>query len=368
MSSHHYQLISYIAPAAPATRRPYRGELPFLRPEIGFTPNWYHRALGIDFGENWHTEPAYRRETVLQMRSELSRRFPGTGIAGIDRTDAGADILTGTFGACCVAGIYNLPLIYSDNNWPATAHQYLTDSETDNLIPPLLDDNAFFSELIAQTDWIAENEGRVEGYINWQGVLNNAHRLRGPDLFLDILAEPHRARHLFDCVTETMVTAAKRLHARQRDSGFQVDFFTMSNCLVNLVSPEHYTELLLPYDQRIAHEFPHVGIHNCAWNADPYLHAYANVPKLRYIDMGQDSDLSSARALFPDARRAIMYMPQHLAQKSSLELKADLARIAMEYGPCDIIAADIEAGTPDDRVWELMRICEEIGADFSRNG
>ena len=39
------QLISYIAPGAPATRRPSPGILPFLRPEIGFTPKWYRGAL-----------------------------------------------------------------------------------------------------------------------------------------------------------------------------------------------------------------------------------------------------------------------------------------------------------------------------------
>ena len=38
------QLISYIAPGAPATRRPETAELPFLRPEIGFTPRWYAKS------------------------------------------------------------------------------------------------------------------------------------------------------------------------------------------------------------------------------------------------------------------------------------------------------------------------------------
>ncbi|MBV5313159.1 MAG: hypothetical protein JZU47_07665, partial [Prolixibacteraceae bacterium] len=72
------QLISYIAPGAPATRRPASGPLPFLRPEIGFTPKWYRSALGIDFGEKWHTNPEYRRETRLQMYAELENRFPET--------------------------------------------------------------------------------------------------------------------------------------------------------------------------------------------------------------------------------------------------------------------------------------------------
>ena len=38
-------LISYIAPGAPATRRPAAGGEARLRPEIGFTPLWYRTAL-----------------------------------------------------------------------------------------------------------------------------------------------------------------------------------------------------------------------------------------------------------------------------------------------------------------------------------
>ena len=79
------QLISYIAPGAPATRRPAAGNEPFLRPEIGFTPTWYRQHLDINFGERFHTDPAYRRDCVVKMRAELKRRFPRTQIGGIDQ-------------------------------------------------------------------------------------------------------------------------------------------------------------------------------------------------------------------------------------------------------------------------------------------
>ncbi len=108
------QLVSYIAPGAPATRRPADGNELFLRPEIGFTPAWYRQHLEINFGERFHTDPAYRRDCVAKMRHELNRRFPGQAIGGADRPDAPLDRLTGTYGACTVAGIYGVPLIYAD--------------------------------------------------------------------------------------------------------------------------------------------------------------------------------------------------------------------------------------------------------------
>ena len=354
------QLISYIAPGAPATRRPAEGNEPFLRPEIGFTPAWYRQHLAVDFGERFHRDPVYRRQCVVQMLAELRRRFPGTRIGGVDRTDGPLDLLTGTFGACMVAAIYGVPLVYAADNWPNCAHQYLSDEQMAALRPPDLDHNDAFQELLGQVDWIAAQEGRVEGFINWQGLLNNAHRLRGEALFADLLERPELCRRLLGCLCVTMIEGIRRLHERQRRSGVGLRFVTVSNCLVNLISPRTYRELLLPFDQRLAEVYGVIGIHNCAWNATPYLKDYAGIPGVAYLDMGIGSDLLQARNLFPEARRAVMYTPMDLASKSSADLEADLRRIGREYGPADVVCADIEAGTADSRVLELVALCRRV--------
>lgn len=352
-----YSLISYIAPSAPATRRVAEGGEAFLRPEFGFTPKWYHDALGIDFGARWHGDPAYRRETVLAMREELRRRFPDTRIGGIDRPDAPLDLLTGVYGACTVAATYGVPIVYAEDKWPDSEQRHLTDEEIDRLEPPDLDRNPFFRRLMEQVECIAAKERRVAGFINWQGVLNNAHRLRGERVFHEMLAAPERCRRLFDCVCTTMIDGTRRLRERQRASGVEITFFTISNCLVNMVSPAQYRDLLLPFDRRIAETTDCIGIHNCAWNANPYLEAYATIPRVGYIDMGLDSDLERARTLFPRARRALMYTPMNFAGKPLDAIEDDLDRIAREYAPCDVVFADIEAGTPDDRVLAVMDLC-----------
>jgi hypothetical protein len=354
------QLISYIAPGAPATRRPADGNELFVRPEIGFTPAWYRQHLAINFGEPFHTEPAYRRDCVVKMRAELRRRFPGTRIGGIDRPDAPLDLLTGTYGACSVAAIYGVPIVYADNNWPNCAPRHLTDEQMARLEPPALGRNPHFQQLMEQADWIAQHEGRIEGFINWQGVLNNAHRLRGEELFMDLLAEPERCRHLFACVCETMIEAIRRLHERQRASGVDVRFVTVSSCLVNMISPPTYRDLLLPFDRKLAAVYGTIGIHNCAWNATPYLEANAAVPGVRYIDMGIQSDLALAKALFPGARRAVMFTPMDAANKSLAEIEDDFRCIAAQYAPCDIVVADIDASTPDSRVMELVGLCRQL--------
>jgi hypothetical protein len=349
-------LVSYIAPGAPATRRPATGNEPCLRTEIGFTPAWYRQHAEIDFGERFHADPAYRRDCVVAMRRELLERFPGTHIGGADRNAEPLDLLTGTYGAGTVAAIYGVPLVYYPDNWPNCAHHYLSDEELARLEPPDLDRNPHFNRLLEQVDWIARSEGAVTGFINWQGVLNNAHRLRGERLFLDMMDEPDKARHLFGCVAKTMEDGIRRLHERQSASGVDYRFVTVSNCLVNLVSPHIYREQLQPFDQQLAALYGCIGIHNCAWNATPYLDSYARVPGVAYIDMGADTDLALARALFPEARRAFMLSPVAAATRPVAELAAEVARIARLLGPCDLVAADLDAGTPDALVRHLAEL------------
>jgi hypothetical protein len=360
MSASVCQQISYIAPAAPARRQPARGDEPFCRPEIGFTPKWFRTALGIDFGQRWHVDPAYRRETVLAMRQELRRRFPGSRIGDIDRPDKPLDLLTGLYGGNVVVMIYGLEILYAEDNWPNCEHKYLSDEEVEELEPRNLGSNAIFQDIVRQVDWIEQSEGEIHGYLNWQGILNNAQRLRGENIFFDIIDAPDRCRHLFDCIYSTMSEGIRWLHERQKKSGVDVNFMTVSNCLVNMISPQQYRELFLPYDLRFAEEFGNIAIHNCAWNADPYIEDYSKIENLGYVDMGMNSNMARVRQMIPNARRALMYTPMDLANKAWEEVREDIERIARDYGPCDIVAADIEADTPDERVQALIDLCEEI--------
>ena len=362
MNETRKQLISYIAPAAPATRRPADGELGYLRPEIGFTPRWFHNSLGINFGSRWHTDPAYRMESRIEMYRELELRFPSWQVGRFDSKSV--DILTGTFGTSAIASIYGVPVRYSVDNWPVSEHQYLSDDEVDKLTPPDLDENPFFCLLMEQVDWIGSYAGEITGYMNWQGVLNNAQRIRGERIFTDMYTDPGRSRHLFDCICTTMIEAARRLNSRKNSYSPSISFFTVSNCIVNLINPEFYREYLLPLDLKIGKEFDFIGIHNCAWNADPYLDLYAKIPGVSYIDMGIDSELEMARRLFPKSRRAIMYTPTDIENKTTGMISKDLEQIAQNYGPCDIVAADIDLGTHDSKVLYLIEGCRKISEKY----
>ena len=351
------QLISYIAPGAPATRRPASGQESFLRLEIGFTPAWYAQRCHICFDERWHTQVQYRREALQAMCRELQQRFPGTGIGRSLGDAPGLDLLTGVSGCNVVAAIFGIPQVFDRHTWPVAHPSYLTTTQLEQFEVPDLSQNTFFQGLLAQVDQIAELQGPVTGFVNWQGVLNNALKLCGQQIFLDLVDKPNLCHHVFACICETMIQGLRLLHEKQRTTGVDYDFATVSNCCVNMLSPDQYAEFILPYDRRIAEAFGVIGIHNCAWNADPYLEHYAGIPGLGYIDMGLASDLARARDLIPNARRALMYTPMDLVHKSWEAIHEDIERIVDTYAPCDIVVADIDSDVPDERVMAFAELC-----------
>jgi hypothetical protein len=292
------------------------------------------------------------------MRRELNRRFPSLQF-GVPEPNTCPGTIDGVHGALTVAMLFGIPVEYYRDNWPAAQHAFLTDAQAARLEPPLLENAPVFVQILEQMDVIERAFGRIEGYLNWQGVLNTAFRLRGAAIFTDVLMNPGLARHVFEIVTETMIATVcrrltncgmKRVYARQQQSGVVVRHATVSNCVVNMVSPDLYREFLFPCDQKIAEAFDAFGVHNCAWNVDPYVEDYARLPKLGYIDMGLNSDLERARRLCPDARRAVMYSPKDLATRSLEQIETDMVRIRRELGPCDIVMADIDPEIPDARV------------------
>lgn len=360
-------LRNHIPLGAPATREPCTGDEPRIRVSLGFTPAWYRSRLGIDFGERWHADPKYRYESLLSMKTLLHERFPEVTYFtprlqdGVEPTCA---TVSGVYGIMVIPSLYGLPIGYREENWPdAAGGAHLRKGELSEITasgPLDLDAAPAVRALEAQMDRIETWWGKIHGYLNYQGVLNIALKLRGNEIFLDMFDDPEFARSLFAHIADTIERVSKRVQARQRRSGFDVDLLSMSNCVINMISPQQYEEFLLPLDRELSTKYARFGVHTCNWDATPYFDALSTVDSLGYLDTGIDADLPRMRRQFPDTRRAVMYSPVELEQASVEEIRADIERLDAELAPCDLVMADVENTTPDERVGELLRVVTEV--------
>ena len=356
------QLRNHIPIAAPANREPADGTESDLRVSLGFEPAWYHQRCGVDFSAAWHKDPTYRYETLKKMKAELARTFPTVPYWNLSCKDDLAT-LSGSYGAYVVPQVFGMRLLYAKDRWPElNPETKLSLDEIEALKIEELLQGPFVEELFKQMDVIESRWGKIHGYLNWQGILNNAFHIRGQDLFLDMIERPEWVHAFFSKICEVMIRLAMMVQRRQRESGFSINQFSVSNCVVNMISPQMYRAFVFPYDRRIALRFERFGVHTCNWNVDPYVQAFQELPNLGYLDMGMESDLSKVRTLFPETRRAVMYWPTKLQDAPMEELKNDMKRVYRELAPCDVVMADIQASTSDKRVNELLEICGTLAS------
>ena len=143
-------------------------------------------------------------------------------------------------------------------------------------------------------------------------------------------------------------------------SGFYINQLSVSNCVMNMISPDMYSEFVFPYDKKIASNFERFGVHTCNWNITPYIDALRRLPKLGYLDMGMDSDLVRVKEIFSETRRAVLYSPVDLLEKPLESIALDLRRIFKDLAPCDVVVADIQHTTPDWKINSLFEMCRSL--------
>lgn len=248
--------------------------------------------------------------------------------------------------------------MYASDSWP-DAKPIFSLEDLHNLPVIDLDTNETFQKLWTQMEDISDRWGKIHGYLNYQGVINIATKLRGSELFLDMFDEPETVKAFFKHIADTIFKVSQRVQKRQRESGFDIDLLSMSNCTVSMISPDQYEEFVLPLDIDLSHHYSRFGIHTCNWVADPYLYGIRKIEKIGYFDTGVNSDLPRIKALFPDARRALLITPGEFESAETEELKELISRINREYAPCDIVLADIESTTPDSRIQEFLDLVRE---------
>lgn len=358
-------LMNFIPIAAPATRRPCGDAERNFRISMGFLPQWYVQRTGLRFGRQWHEDCEYRYDTLIQMKRYLHSIFPTVPEFMPRINDLGYDpdcaTLSGVYGSKAVAMLYGFEAVFPEDDWPRDASNRRMDYETLCHLKPIdLDNNPHMERLEKQMDEMQRVFGRIEGYLNYQGVLNTAQKLRGNEIFMDILEDEEFACDLFAQIAETIGAFAQRVQARQRASGVDIDLLSVSNCVVSMISPDLYGDYILPHDKALSERFSRFGVHTCNWNVTPYLEKLRDIKKMGYLDMSASSDLDLARSLFPDTRLAVFYTPGDIERKPIEEIETDFWRIAQVAHPCDIVFADMTPGTSDEKLNRLLECADRI--------
>jgi hypothetical protein len=324
-----------------------------LKIHVSFSPDWFTARMGLDYGERWHRDPIYRRESFAAMARALNREFPALGLGGDPEAIRGG--LSQIDGCALTAALFGQEILFAPDAWPENRKTPLSDEAACSLRAPDLAGHPLVADLMRQIELIEREWGKADGELNYQGVLNTAFRLRGEQLFVDLVQEPQRAHHVLGVVCDTMIELARLVYERQAKNGIRKDYFVTSNCVVNMISGEHYRRFVMPYDRKLAGSFRLFGVHNCGWNVDAYASAYAELGTLQYLDFGISSDLRRLRELFPAATLTPILNPDEVIGRSREEVRGILHRLRESLGDCRIILGSLDSRTRAEEIVSFFR-------------
>jgi hypothetical protein len=315
-----------------------------VKVHVSFSPDWFAARMGLDLGERWHRDPVHRRESFVAMARALNSEFPRLRLGGDPSVIRGG--LSQAYSCAPVAALFGQAPRYSAAGWPENERIQLDDEAAEALVVPDVGAHPLLADIMRQCDIIEREWGPVEGELNYQGVLNTAFRLRGESIFTDMVTAPARARRVLEVVTRTTMAFVDAVYARQRASGAARDYFVTSNCVVNMISDEHYRAFVQPFDRMLSDHWPHFGIHNCGWTVDAYAEGYAEIREIEYLDFGIRSDLPRLRALFPRAVLTLILNPDDVLAKSRAQLRVMLEPVRAALGSCRLIVGSLDTRTP----------------------
>ena len=313
----------------------------------GFMPVWWNVEYGITFGRDFHLDLEVHRTTLARMEAILSERFGDLPNFFCGDDYAHAVPAERRYGDALIPALFGSAVSFDD----ASGHPYspglqLTAVQAEQLEVPDISHHALSQQLFARDDggW------RTTGELGFEGVINIAYKLRGLDIFLDLIDAPDRVRHVFEVTWQTINTFVHMVRAWQDPAGSRPTYFVNCNCLVNMISPQTYRQQLLEFDLRFHESFDIFGIHTCNWTIDPYLDALAKAPGLAYLDMGPESDIDRVHQLFPHLCPAVFLHPQAFREMSEQEIILEITELGKRIGRGYILLSDLEIGTRDSQI------------------
>ena len=137
-----------------------------------------------------------------------------------------------------------------------------------------------------------------------------------------------------------------------------------------MVSAAHYEEFLLPFDIAWSRRHQPFGIHYCGPDPHRFAAAYANVPRLDFLDVGWGGDLRILRQHLPHTFLNI----RSARWKSSTRRRNKSARPCAAWSKIQAIPAltgicciNLDQRVSDAQVGAIFEAAEELRREFQSN-
>ncbi|MDT8390448.1 MAG: uroporphyrinogen decarboxylase family protein [Lentisphaeria bacterium] len=228
-------------------------------------------------------------DPMVMLHAELDALRPHLEI-GDDRVPT----VRVQFGTAQVAAAFGCSMFLPENNLPAAGNHVLAQAEdVHELTIPALD-AGWYGKLAEWTDLWKENlpDGIHIQHPDIQSAFNSAHLIRGNDILTDFYDSPELVEALLGKVTEFMIAITRHTKAMiSPDPDWFFDWGSMwkgrtriSNCSMQMISPELYRKHVLPWDARFFEAIGGGRMHYCGITGG-IIDDFFNVPSITGLDV-----------------------------------------------------------------------------------
>jgi hypothetical protein len=325
-----------------------------------FSMEFVHRVSGVDFDERYYRDSEHRHAADIRVHAALhdfcERWWPevAPGFAAEPRWTVGVGqayiIVSALFGSSVryaadfhpdcspaplagVAHAAEVPMPDVESAWPLV--EYVAEYKRlaaihgrDRVSLPVFSSQSLFTP-------------SLHG-LSMHSPLTTAYRLRGDQLFIDMVERPALARRIFDAVRDTAFALFDLMVPLL---GLQTDLVFYAACCSGFVSGAMWRDWELPAMIEIARRYgASIAIHSCG-RSTQVLPAVAAVPALIEVHLGDQTDLGLVRRLLPG--KGLLVIPDSVSMaRGTPGDAAELVRGIMDRagpGPLAVNMA-VEAG------------------------
>lgn len=333
---------------------------------LGFMPAFFHKHVGVTYGEAYYFDPGYRAEVECAegrylydvlgrfgVGSPQPQPWPNIFVQPVDlvmRTQGAA----WRFPADATVESVGTP-------WAALSPEEIARIDAQEAAHhPVLD------ELLAQYHVLERLYGESadifsvkSGMMNIHTPYTTAHQLCGEELFVTMLLDPEGAQAIFAKVWQIYQAIFARISAV---TGARLTRVQLGDCSAAMLSVEVYREVVLPVNQAIAKQFSVAGYHSCG-SSSHLLPAFSTLPRLANIQLGPGTNLTDSAALLPGVKLEPLVDPLLLRNAEAEEVGDTITAMLHATAPAPattLCAWSFDRETPIENVAAMYTAVEEF--------
>lgn len=212
-------------------------------------------------------------DPLVMMEAQLEEMRPHVQL-GDDRIPT----LRVELGTGQVASAFGCEIVYPRDSYPAVgAAALLRADDVYSLARPSVQAGLYAKvEEFTRVFMESKPDGIAVQPPDLQGPFNCSHLIRGNDFLTDFFDDPRALDALLDAVTDYLIELVPHLRKMiGSEDGWFLDYGALwkggariSNCSMQMISPAHYREHVLPRDSRLFGAIGGGRIHYCGSNGD----------------------------------------------------------------------------------------------------